>query len=239
MDIKLFLIFCFVFFLLAESSDALMCGIYFTDNNSPDCKIIDDFIDSQKDLHEDLTLITYDLSKNENVEIGNEFLRQYFLSEPYNFPESAPFILFGEDKYLAGVDEIKECLSLKMKLFTEHGGNPCPFLSYPEYANENSGDGFDKENPGGKGEIVGDPEIKLIIQNPENPDAYNRNESESVGMVNEEELKTSKDAIERKIRDDEIKESEEIFFENLPYIYIAFLGAVIAIAFIVYIRKLK
>ena len=74
MDIKFFLCFFFVFALLINSSNALICGIYFTDSRSPDCKLMDEYIAGiagQTNLPENLTLIVYDLADSRNVDIGD------------------------------------------------------------------------------------------------------------------------------------------------------------------------
>ncbi|MBN2101579.1 MAG: hypothetical protein JW716_01770 [Candidatus Aenigmarchaeota archaeon] len=239
MDIKFFLCFFFVFALLINSSNALICGIYFTDSNSPECQLIDDYISEQTDLPADLTLIIYDLADSVNANIGNDFLNQYFLSESYSFPVNAPFILFSEDHHLAGIDEIKECLSLKMKTFMEYGGNPCPVLVYPP-DNDPSGDGGSGTPPTDSGDIPGNPEIRVIeTENPKDVDTYTESTTSSGKSVNEEEIKSSEDAINKKIREAGIEELEKSFIEQLPYIYIVILAVVVFVAFVIYIKKSK
>ena len=242
MDMKFIFCFLFAFVLLVSSSDALICGIYFTDSNSPDCQLIDEYIAGQTDLPDNLTLIVYDLANPANVNIGNDFLNQYFLSESYSFPANAPFILFDEEHHLAGIDEIKECLSLKMKTFIEYGGNPCPVLIYPPENDDDSGDGggVGGSPPVDNDTIPGEPEIKIIItDNPEDPDKYAENPTDSGKRVDEDEIKSSEDAINKITRENEMEEARERFFGQFPYIYIVVLIAIIVVAFVIYIRKSK
>lgn len=237
MDMRIILLVLSIFFILIGSADALICGIYFTDSNSPDCQIIDEYIENQTDLADNLTLIKYDLAESVNVGIANDYLEQYISDESYNFPGSAPFILFSENHHLAGIDEIKECLSLKVEYFLEEGGNSCPVLIYtPPPGNGDDGNGGGG-SPGDESGILGDPEIKIIAtENPKEPSQ----ESIDNGIEekkNNEEIEFSEDIIREKIKEKEMKESQERIFEQLPYAYIALLIIIIAIALSIYIKK--
>ncbi len=237
MVLKIIITFLIALFMLSVNVQGFICGIYFTDSTSADCQIIDNYIHNEVTLPANITLIEYDISNPVNLNIGRDFLTQYFLSDSYSFPDSVPFILFDADHHLAGMDEIKECLSLKVDQFLQEGGNPCPVLIYPD---PSKGDSSDDMYGGGPQEygFPGEPEIKNIVTDspkeiiePEEGIGYYKNDSLT------EQIEKSKDVIENEIKEKKDKETEKQILESIPFIYMLLLGLILIAAYVLYKKR--
>ncbi|NOX71356.1 MAG: hypothetical protein GXO64_01525 [Candidatus Micrarchaeota archaeon] len=223
--------------LVPMSASAIICGVYFTTPSNDDCAKIENYIFNESNLTGNLTLIKYDLSNSDNINIANMFLEQYGLSEQYDMPENVPFILFDERNHLAGNDEIKECLHLKVEQFQEDGGCPCPEVVFPSPSGAGNDKASDSGGGGGEneGDVPGEPEI--IVVNAKDISPHITETEEETDDIDNKRNEKSEKLVNKLLEKDEKRRMEERQEMTFTYAYLAFLAAVIVLAVFVYRKK--
>jgi hypothetical protein len=115
-----------ILFIPASVHASEVCIVYFTSAScGEDCVITDSFVNGlMKEYSETLTAIKYYVdSSQENMDVFETYRTKY------NLPSSIPLVLFGENNYLLGRNNIFKNIEAKIYGFVNANGTNCPLES--------------------------------------------------------------------------------------------------------------
>ncbi len=136
---------------LSQEESTYVCFVHFTEQDCPNCRAIDSFIENMTDKYNNTLVITYDLDVPGNGEIFDLY------SQKYGIYRYMPAVLFGEYDFFVSMDDIKAGLEKRIIYYTERQGNECP--SVPEPPPPPPGYSTGEELPGSPVVTGGEPAV--------------------------------------------------------------------------------